>query len=117
MLRIKLVKSVYGNIPKTRQTVAGLGLKKPGSVVYQENNSVIRGMIHKVKHLLEVTEVDEAPERKYPSNHIKARTAKVAPEAKPAKAAKAKAPVVKEAAAEKPAAPKKKATKKTEDAE
>lgn len=62
MLRIKLVKSPLGNTPRNRATVAALGLRRMHQVVTQEDTPSIRGMIHHVKHLLEVTEVAaEAP--------------------------------------------------------
>ncbi len=54
MLQVKLVKSPIGNIPKTRATVKALGLRKINQVVQHEDNSTIRGMIFKVKHLLDV---------------------------------------------------------------
>jgi large subunit ribosomal protein L30 len=83
MLRIKLVKSKSGNTPTNRRTVAGLGLNKTGSVVYHNDTPSIRGMIHHVKHLLEVTEVDSAPERtkgdmQRRHRELKAKAARVA---------------------------------------
>lgn len=65
MLRIKLVKSPIANTPKNRATVLALGLKKVDDVAVLPDNGAIRGMIHKVKHLLEVTEVaEEKPKAK-----------------------------------------------------
>ncbi|MBL8087216.1 MAG: 50S ribosomal protein L30 [Chthonomonas sp.] len=58
MLRIKLIKSTIGNTPRNRATVAGLGLRKTGSVVEHNDTPEIRGMIHHVKHLLHVEEVE-----------------------------------------------------------
>ncbi|NLL42047.1 MAG: 50S ribosomal protein L30, partial [Firmicutes bacterium] len=37
---------------------AALGLKKLGTSVVHDDNPAIRGMIHKVRHLLEVEELD-----------------------------------------------------------
>ena len=37
-------------------TVRALGLRKLHSTVEQEDNPTIRGMLHKVSHLLEVNE-------------------------------------------------------------
>jgi large subunit ribosomal protein L30 len=59
MLRIKLVKSPIGNNHKNRATVRALGLRKMNHTVEQQDTPMIRGMIHHVKHMLEVTEVEE----------------------------------------------------------
>jgi len=56
-LKITLVRSPIGAKPKHRQTVEALGLRKLHSSVQQKDNPAIRGMIHRVKHLVEVTEV------------------------------------------------------------
>ena len=45
-IQIKLVRSVIGTTPNQRKNVEALGLK-------------IRGMINKVSHLVEVTEIAE----------------------------------------------------------
>lgn len=58
MLRVKLVRSIIGNTERNRRTVAALGLRKLQQTVFHEDNPTIRGMIHKVKHLLLVDEVD-----------------------------------------------------------
>ena len=55
----KLVRSVIGTTPKQRKNVEALGLKKRESVVVKEDNAQIRGMINKVSHLVEVTEIAE----------------------------------------------------------
>ena len=60
MLRIKLVKSPIGNTASNRATVKALGLRKMQQVVEKEDTPSIRGMIHKVKHMLLVEEVDSA---------------------------------------------------------
>jgi large subunit ribosomal protein L30 len=56
MLRIKLIKSPIGNTKRNRLTVAALGLRKVNQVVEKPDNPAVRGMIHKVKHLLQVEE-------------------------------------------------------------
>ncbi len=56
-LKIKLVKSTIGAIPKHRKTVQALGLRKLNQVVEKQDNEQMRGMIKQVSHLLEVTEV------------------------------------------------------------
>ncbi len=56
-LTIKLVRSAVCSV-KSDQTATckALGLRKIGDVVTQPDNESIRGMIHKVVHLVEVTE-------------------------------------------------------------
>ena len=56
-IRIKLVRSVIGTLPKQRATVRSLGLRKIGSSVEQESNSVILGMVKAVSHLVSVEEI------------------------------------------------------------
>ena len=58
-IQIKLVRSVIGTTPNQRKNVESLGLKKRESVVIKEDNAQIRGMINKVSHLVEVTEIAE----------------------------------------------------------
>ena len=55
----KLVRSGIGTTPNQRKNVEALGLKKRESVVVKEDNAQIRGMINKVSHLVEVTEIAE----------------------------------------------------------
>jgi large subunit ribosomal protein L30 len=54
MLKITLKKSTIGTLPKQRKTVRALGLKKLNSCVEQPNNECVRGMINRVRHLIEV---------------------------------------------------------------
>jgi len=56
MLKITLVKSTIGAIPKHRKTVAALGLKKTNSSVEKQDNAAVRGMIKQVRHLVKVEE-------------------------------------------------------------
>lgn len=56
-LKITLVKSTIGAIPKHKKTVAALGLRKPNKSVIKEDNVAIRGMIRKVQHLVKVEEI------------------------------------------------------------
>lgn len=55
-LKITLKKSLIGEKPKTRATVRGLGLRRMHQTVTQEDSDVIRGMIHRVQHLVVVEE-------------------------------------------------------------
>ncbi len=56
-LKITLVKSPIGAIPKQRATVEALGLRKMHKTVIMPDNDAIRGMIWHVKHLVKVEEV------------------------------------------------------------
>lgn len=55
-LKITLVKSPIGAIPKQRATVVALGLNKMHKTVVLPDNAAVRGMIFKVKHLVKVEE-------------------------------------------------------------
>ncbi|HQA47750.1 MAG TPA: 50S ribosomal protein L30 [Bacillota bacterium] len=57
-LRIKLVRSVIGSKKDQKATVEALGLKKISQVVEKNDTPEIRGMINKVRHLVEVEEVN-----------------------------------------------------------
>jgi large subunit ribosomal protein L30 len=56
-LRITLVKSPIGYSGRQKGTVKALGLRRMHQSVVQEDNAVIRGMINKVSHLVEVKEL------------------------------------------------------------
>ncbi len=56
-LKITLVKSTIGSIPKHRKTVEALGLKKLNSSVEQPNNAAVKGMIQQIRHLVKVEEI------------------------------------------------------------
>ena len=57
-LRIKLIRSVIGSKKDQKATVEALGLKKISQVVERNDTPEIRGMINKVRHLVEVEEVN-----------------------------------------------------------
>ena len=56
MLKVTLVKSTIGAIPKHKLTVAALGLKKIGQSVVKKNNDATKGQIQQVRHLVKVEE-------------------------------------------------------------
>ena len=58
-LRIKWVKSSIGYSRRQKGTVRALGLRHLGDVVEQADTPVIRGMINKVSHLVQVEEVED----------------------------------------------------------
>jgi len=53
-LRVTLVKSTIGVIPKHKCCVKGLGLTKTNHTVEVEDTPSVRGMINKVNYLLKV---------------------------------------------------------------
>ena len=55
-IKITLVKSPIGAVPKNRKTVEALGLRKIGKTVEMPDNDAVRGMIRKVSHLIKVEE-------------------------------------------------------------
>lgn len=55
-LKITLVKSTIGAVPKHKRTVEALGLKKTGRSVVLPDNAATRGMIKQVQHLVKVEE-------------------------------------------------------------
>lgn len=56
-LRITLVKSPIGYPRRQKGTVRALGLRRMHQSVMQEDTPVIRGMVTKVSHLVEVEEL------------------------------------------------------------
>ena len=57
-LRITWVKSSIGYSRRQKATIRALGFKRLGQTVEQKDTPVIRGMVDKVNHLVEVEEVD-----------------------------------------------------------
>jgi large subunit ribosomal protein L30 len=55
-LKITLVKSLIGRLPKHIQIAKQLGLKKMNSSVVHEDNASIRGMINIIGYLLSIEE-------------------------------------------------------------
>lgn len=58
MLKVTLVKSAIGAIPKHKKTIQALGLGKLNSSKTHRDNRAIRGMIHSVAHLVNVEEIE-----------------------------------------------------------
>lgn len=56
-LKITLVKSPIGAIPKQRATVEALGLHKLNKSVELPNNDAVKGMVWHVRHLVKVEEI------------------------------------------------------------
>ena len=58
MLRVKYVKSQIGYPQRQKDTLRALKLKRLGDVVEVKETDVIRGMINRVAHLVQVEEIE-----------------------------------------------------------
>jgi large subunit ribosomal protein L30 len=58
-VKVTLVRSLNGRIPKHRATVRGLGLRKMHQAVIKDDTPMIRGMINAVAFMLKVEEVTQ----------------------------------------------------------
>jgi large subunit ribosomal protein L30 len=58
-IRIRQVKSGIGAQRKQRDTLRALGLKHHQDHVVQPDNDAIRGMVNRVRHLVEVEDVND----------------------------------------------------------
>ena len=58
-LKITLHKSPIGYEQSQRETARSLGFKKIRQSVVQDDNPIIRGMIHKIRHMVHVESVTE----------------------------------------------------------
>ena len=55
-LKVTLVKSPIGCVPKHRRTVEALGMKKVNKTVELPDNAAVRGMVNQVSYLVKVEE-------------------------------------------------------------
>lgn len=55
-VKVTLRRSAIGQKPKTRATVEALGLKRIRQSVEHIDSPTLRGMLHKVRHLVDVEE-------------------------------------------------------------
>ena len=53
-LKVKQIRSGIGHPETMRRTLAALGLRRHQQTVQLENTASIRGMLYKVRHLVEV---------------------------------------------------------------
>jgi large subunit ribosomal protein L30 len=56
MIRVKWVKSAIGKPAYQKETLKGLGFRRLNQTLTVVDRPEIRGMVHRVNHLLEVTE-------------------------------------------------------------
>jgi large subunit ribosomal protein L30 len=55
-IRIKWVRSQIGYSKDQRRTIRALGLKRLQQAVEHEDSPTVRGMVHKVRHMVAVEE-------------------------------------------------------------
>jgi large subunit ribosomal protein L30 len=53
-LTLRLIRSGISTPRRQRETLRGLGFRRIGQEVVREDGPAVRGMIHKVRHLVEV---------------------------------------------------------------
>ncbi len=58
-LKITLVKSPIGAVPKHGATVEAMGLRKLNKTIVLPDNAATRGQIQQIRHLVKVEEVEE----------------------------------------------------------
>jgi len=58
-LKVTQVRSLIGNKIKAKRTIEALGLKRMHHTVVHNDTPEIRGMVFKVKHMVQVEEVEE----------------------------------------------------------
>jgi large subunit ribosomal protein L30 len=58
-IRVTLIKSPIGYSRRQKETVRALGLRRLRATVEKSDTPVIRGMIDKVSHLVQVEEIEE----------------------------------------------------------
>lgn len=56
MLKVTLVRSMIGRPEKHRRVLRGMGLTRINKTVELEDTPAIRGMVHKVSHLVKAEE-------------------------------------------------------------
>ena len=56
-LKITLVRSTIGQVPKNRATIAAMGLRKINQTVELPDNDATRGQVRQVRHMVKVEEV------------------------------------------------------------
>jgi len=58
MLKITLVKSPIGAVPKNRKTIEAMGLTKLNKSILLPDNAATKGMIQKVGYMLKVEDAE-----------------------------------------------------------
>jgi ribosomal protein L30 len=55
-LKITLVRSGIGCTKRQKETIKGLGLTRPNRSAVVEDTQPVRGMIHKIRHMVRIDE-------------------------------------------------------------
>ena len=55
-LKITLIRSTIGQVPKARATIEAMGLRKIGQTVELPDNGATKGQIQRVRHMVRVEE-------------------------------------------------------------
>jgi large subunit ribosomal protein L30 len=63
VLEVTYVRSAVGRPERQRRTVQALGLRRINETVRHDDTPTIRGMIHRVQHLVTWSEVEEKKKR------------------------------------------------------
>lgn len=58
-VKVTLTRSLIGRPETQRRTIQALGLRKLNSTVEHEDTPAIKGMLHKVEHLIKVEKISE----------------------------------------------------------
>ena len=56
-VKVTLIKSTIGAVPKNKKTIEALGLTKLHKTVELPNNAATRGQIQQIRHLVKVEEI------------------------------------------------------------
>jgi len=56
VIKVKMIGSVIGCPEQQRATVRGLGLRRMHQVVEREDTPLVRGMVKKVPHLVQIVD-------------------------------------------------------------
>jgi len=57
-LRVQYIKSAIGYSQSQKGTIRALGFRRLGEAIEVDDNAVMRGMLRKVEHLVEVEDID-----------------------------------------------------------
>ena len=66
MIHVKMVHSGIGFDQTQKDTLRGLGLRRPNRIVALKDTPQIRGMIYKVRHLVQVIDAKDAAAKPSP---------------------------------------------------
>jgi len=58
-LVIRQSRSAIGEKASARETLASLGLRRPGNTVEREDGPALRGQLRRIAHLVKITETKE----------------------------------------------------------